>query len=70
MVGERDVEAIARTSHYGKHGTTHLGGSLPACICPRQPCGGVSDGDERELCPEHSRNPNQRWHWAAECPGS
>ncbi|MFD0555411.1 hypothetical protein ACFQ0X_44135 [Streptomyces rectiviolaceus] len=67
---ERDVEAIARASHYVKHGTTHLGGTFKTCICPRQPCGGVSGDDERDDCPDHRRTPNQLWHWATECPGS
>ena len=39
----RNVEEIARASGYVKHGTTFLGGSFAACICPKQPCGGVSE---------------------------
>ncbi|MFI8792596.1 hypothetical protein [Streptomyces sp. NPDC055105] len=69
MAAERDVEAIAAASDYKKHGTTFLGGSFAACICPKQPCGGVAEDDERDLCPEHRRSPAQVQHWAAECPG-
>lgn len=65
----RDVEAVIRASNYVRHGTSHLGGSFPTCACPKMPCGGVAADDERGDCPEHSRNPGQLWHWAAECPG-
>jgi hypothetical protein len=65
----RNVEEIARASQYEKHGTTFLGGSFRACICPKSPCGGVATADERPGCPEHDRDPAQLWHWAAECPG-
>jgi hypothetical protein len=64
-----DVDAISQASHYIKHGTAHLGGSFPECICPKAPCGGVADDTELTHCPEHSKTPNQLWHWAAECPG-
>lgn len=66
---ERNVEAIAQASGYVKHGTTFLGGSFRACVCPKQECGGVADGSERQDCPEHRRTPTQLWHWAVECPG-
>ncbi|MFJ4880881.1 hypothetical protein ACIP93_37525 [Streptomyces sp. NPDC088745] len=62
----RDVDAIAAASKYVKHGLSPMGGSFLACICPKEPCGGVSQ--ERKGCPEHDREPCQRWHWAAECP--
>ncbi|WP_030186311.1 hypothetical protein [Streptomyces capuensis] len=65
---ERDVEAVIKASNYVQHGTNHWGDSFPECICPKQPCGGVSGDDELDACPEHSRTPNQLWHWAAECP--
>lgn len=65
----RDVEAIARASHYERHGTTFLGGSFAACICPKAPCGGVACAAQRGDCPEHRLEPAQLWHWAAECPG-
>lgn len=67
---QRDVAAIARASNYEKHGTTFLGGSFTACICPKQACGGVHENDERPDCPEHRRTPVQLWHWVAECPGA
>jgi hypothetical protein len=70
MADIRDVEAIARLSNYEKHGTTFLGGSFTACTCPKKPCGGVACGEEDPVCPEHSREPAQLWHWAAECPGT
>jgi hypothetical protein len=70
MAGIRDVEAIARASNYVRHGTTLLGGSFTACICPKQACGGVSGDQEWADCPEHRRAPAQPWHWAAECPGA
>ena len=69
-VPQRDVAAIARASGYERHGTTFLGGSFTACICPKKPCGGVAGDDERPGCPEHRRQPAQLWHWAAECPGA
>jgi hypothetical protein len=70
VTATRDVEAIARASGYVKHGTTDLGGSFPECTCPKQACGGVACDDQRPSCPEHRRDPVQRWHWAAECPGA
>lgn len=70
MPAMRDVEAVIRASNYVRHGTTFLGGSFTACLCPKEPCGGVACGSEREGCPEHRRNPAQLWHWAAECPGA
>jgi hypothetical protein len=69
MTAQRDVEAVARASGYERHGTTFLGGSFAACICPKQACGGVAGDEERPGCPEHRRTPAQLWHWAAECPG-
>ncbi|MFJ2202468.1 hypothetical protein [Streptomyces violaceusniger] len=66
----RDVNAVIQASNYARHGTNHWGGTFETCVCPQQPCGGVATDDEREDCPEHSRNPNQLWHWAAECPGA
>lgn len=70
MAAERNVEAIARISGYERHGTTDLGGSFADCLCPKQRCGGVTEGDQGLVdCPEHRREPAQLWHWAAECPG-
>ncbi|MDX3232909.1 hypothetical protein [Streptomyces sp. ME19-01-6] len=67
---KRDVEAVIKASNWVRHGTNHWGGSFTTCTCPKSPCGGVADDDELDDCPEHSQNPNQLWHWAAECPGT
>lgn len=66
----QDVEAVGQASNYVRHGTTFLGGSFAACFCPKQACGGVAEGEQDPYCPEHSREPTQRWHWAAECPSA
>lgn len=68
-MADTDIDAIIRASNYVQHGTTALGGSFITCICPKQPCGGVSGDEERDDCPEHARTPAQLWHWAASCPG-
>lgn len=70
MTATRDIAAIGRASNWVKHGTTFLGGSFAECHCPKQPCGGVADSQERPDCPEHRATPAQLWHWAAECPGT
>ncbi|MFH8813107.1 hypothetical protein ACH4GZ_38910 [Streptomyces hygroscopicus] len=70
MPDTRDVEAISKASNYVRHGTTFLGGSFAACPCPKQACGGVAEDDQDRYCPEHSKDPAQVWHWAAECPGA
>ncbi|MFF0747356.1 helix-turn-helix transcriptional regulator [Streptomyces sp. NPDC004111] len=62
----RDVDAIAAASRYVKHGTAPAGGAYPGCVCPKEPCGGVTT--PQAGCPEHDREPVQLWHWAAECP--
>ncbi len=69
MAAGRDVQEIARASGYRRHGTTFLGGSFAACVCPKETCGGVDGDAERADCPEHRRTPAQLWHWASECPG-
>jgi hypothetical protein len=69
MTSERNVEAIARASNYERHGTTFMGGSFAACICPKKLCGGVACSEEVPGCPEHGEPPAQLWHWAVECPG-
>lgn len=69
-MADTDIYAIIRASNYVQHGTTDFGGSFITCICPKQACGGVSSEEERDDCPEHSRTPVQRWHWAAVCPAT
>jgi hypothetical protein len=66
---QRDVEAVIAASNYIQHGTNYYGRSFKDCICPKSPCGGVATNEERPDCPEHQLNPNQRLHWASECPG-
>lgn len=66
---QRDVYSIIRASNYVRHGTTTLGGSFSTCSCPKQACGGVAEADQHQHCPDHSKDPAQSWHWAAECPG-
>lgn len=70
MTAYADRQAVARASNYVNHGTTFFGGMVASCICPRQPCGGVSSAEEDPDCPHHRDTPCQLWHWAAECPGT
>ena len=46
---------------------------FPALACPRRGSSRPdrrAEDDQDRCCPEHSREPVQRWHWAAECPGA
>ncbi|WP_098892258.1 hypothetical protein [Streptomyces sp. or3] len=67
----RALQAVMEASAYVRHGcSTMFGGSLPDCICPKAPCGGVAAGDEDYDCPEHGMYDRREYlHWASECPG-